>query len=249
MAEETVPLEAFFDIVLGIVPKASSAQAKLRIVDAVVEAAKATRQIRPTRYADSQAGVSEYPIPLDEGYSLALVEKVCVNGVKYTGSRVRPCGPVTFTPAEQCVSSCSPVIPKCSTAYRNPTADGYVQQGESCGGEPEFYVDQGQSLVLSPPPSADAYDGIEITMSVFPSRFSCVIPLGFFEMWKEEIGIGAAVKLLRNDSTYNRAKYQDFNREWQVAKNKMKAHAQNQYVNGDETMGREAERDAGRKLV
>jgi len=247
--EETVPLEAYFDIVLGIVPKASSAQASLRIVDAVVEAAKATRQIRPTRFTDSQAFVSTYPLPLDDGYSLSLVERVCVNGVKYNASRTKPCGPVTYDLAEACVNTCAPQRAGCYGGFQNPEADGGVQVLPTYEPDLSFYVDQGQTLVLTPPPSVDMDDGIEVTMSVFPSRFSCSVPLQFFEMWKEEIGVGAAAKLLRNDSTYNRAKYQDFSREWQVAKNKMKAHAQNQYVNGDESIGKEAERDAGRKLV
>lgn len=249
MEEQTVPLEAFFDIVLGIVPKASSVQARLRIVDAVVEAAKATRQIRPTRFIDAQANVGEYPVPLDEGYDLWLVEKVCVNGAVYTGSRTRPCGPVTADYSLPCTTSCSPQRSGCHGGFNNPLADGGVQYTMGCDDERTFYIEQGGTLILSPPPPVDKNDGIEIEMSVFPSRFSCSVPLKFFNTWKEEIGIGAAVKLLRNDATYNRAKYQDFNREWLVAKNKMKSHAQNQYINGDETIGKEAERDAGRKLV
>lgn len=248
MIEETVSLDAYFDIVLGIVPKASSAQARLRIIDAVVEAAKATRQIRPTRFVDSQANVGSYPVPLDDGYSLFLIEKVCVNGVSYTPSRMKPCGPVTNTQTEVCATACAPRRAGCYSGFMNPVVSGFEETAHSSSPR-SFYVEQGQTLVLSPPPSTDRDDGIEVTMSVFPSRFSCSVPLPFFEMWKDEIGVGAAVKLLRNDSTYNRAKYQDFNREWSTSKNKMKAYGQTQYVNADEDIGGEAERDAGRKLV
>ena len=247
MAEKTVPLEAWFDLVLGMVPKANLDQTKLRIVDAVVEAAKLTRQLRHVRFIDAQVGVSEYSLPLDEGYYLALVETVCVLGTDYTPSRTHPCGPVTNDICP--ISEPTSYSTKCSTNFQLSPAFGPAPVYDYCGTAGDFYVEGGESLVLTPSPGFDSNDGIEVSMSVFPSRFACTVPETFYHRWKEEIGIGAAVKLLRNSSTYDRAKYQDFGREWSVAKNKMKNQAQNNFVVGGEIMGNEAEHNAGRKVV
>ena len=247
MAEKTVPLDAWFDLVLGMVPKANLDQTKLRIVDAVVEAAKLTRQIRHTRFIDAQMMVREYPLPLDEGYYLALVETVCVLGEHYTPSRTRPCGPTTVDVEMPCEPTSYST--KCSTNFQMMPIHCGVQMKDCCGESSEFYVEGGDSLVLTPPPNFDTVDGIEVSMSVFPSRFACQVPETFYHRWKEEIGIGAAVKLLRNASTYDRAKYIDFGRDWAVAKNKMKNQAQNNYVVGGEVMGNEAEHSAAWKIA
>ena len=245
--DETVPLSAFFDTALMLVPAASTLAAEAAILNATIEAARVTRQVRAVLTVDAQAGVSTYDIPTPEGYTLAYVESVCVNGIKYTGTRERPC-----TPVEVCVEPVqqSPCLkrPACMRGFALNTACG-SEELVACG-DGKFYVaDGGTTIILMPAPNADQYDAIEVELSVIPSRFSCVVPMSFFEQWKEEIGIGAGSKLLLNGGTFDRTRYSAVKQEWEWAKRRMKNRTLNNFTIGDESMYDRTACSAAGKLV
>ena len=244
--DNTVPLAAFLDVTLGIVPAASTLAAETQIVNAVIEAARITRQVGATTTVDAQAGVRLYDLPIPEGYNLAFVEKVCVFGSEYAPTTRRPCSPVEIQapePAASCFRR-----PGCAPRFHLNTACGSVST-QSCQGR-GFYVEGGGTqLLLTPPPMQDQDDAIEIVMSLIPSRFACVVPMAFFEQWKEEISVGAAAKLLRNGATYDRARRQDLMLEWERAKQKMRNRTVSNFTVGDISLLPSVECAVARKLL
>jgi hypothetical protein len=58
------------------------------------------------------------------------------------------------------------------------------------------YFENPHTLYLFPPPHSDERDGLEVELSVFPSRSSCEIEEHFFEQFGDVIAYGALSHLL-----------------------------------------------------
>jgi len=232
---QTVPLSAFFPTVLSIASTASTAAAEHFILQAAIEAAKRTRSIKQSNAVDAQAGVSEYPIPLQDGYSLVVIEQVSVNGVCYKPTRERPCpkAPVIQQPEcnKPCETSC-PTVKACDA--------GTLQNncGTSWGGSGTFYVNAGTSIILDPAPVSDIDGAIQVEMAVSPSRFACEVPIEFWEQWSQDISEGALSNLLLQIGAKHfkpdlAAYYQ---KKWERSLRRMRGQNFVNYVTGDETI-------------
>jgi|ADurb_H2B_03_Slu_FD_contig_31_2698902_length_1292_multi_7_in_0_out_0_1 hypothetical protein len=232
---QTVPLSAFFPTVLSIASTASSTAAEHFILQSAIEAAKRTRSIKQSNVVDAQAGVSEYPIPLQDGYSLVLIEQVSVNGICYQPTRERPCpkAPVIQEPEcnKPCPSSC-PTVQACGAG----TLEGNC--GMSFSGSGTFYVNAGTSIILDPPPSRDADGAIQVEMAVAPSRFACEIPIEFWEQWSNDIADGALSNLLLQIGTkhFKPDLAVHFQKKWERSLRRMRGQNFVNYVTGDETI-------------
>lgn len=233
---QTVPLSAFFPTVLTIASTASSTAAEHFILQAAIEAAKRTRSIKHVHSLDAQAGVSEYPIPLQDGYSLVLVEQFAINGVCYEPTRDRPCPRPAIVQEPACETKSPCAGSTCATQTACDTTEMDWGGANGFGGKGQFYVNAGTSVILDPPPSRDTENGIQVTMSVAPSRFSCEIPIEFFEQWSEDISDGALSKLLLQIGAKHfkpdLAAY--FQKKWERSLRRMRGQNFVNYVTGDE---------------
>lgn len=229
---ETVPLAAFRPTVMAIAPTVSTNIAEHFILQCVIEAARRTRSIKSTGMIDMQHGVAEYPIPLEEGFSLISIEQVSVNGVCYTPTRERPCPTGQVIQPEKCAQQ--PIIcgVPCAQSIISCETEIYME----CGGSNTFYIDGGQSIILSPVPHADLENGIQVAMAVAPSRLACSVPYEFWENWSENIAEGALSKVLNQMGTkhYNAALAQMYLKLWERSLSKMKSFGIINYVTGDE---------------
>lgn len=231
---DEVTLDAFFPTVIGISGTVSPQYAEHFILQAVIEAAQRTKSVKHTDFIDAQASVSEYPIPVREGYRLVQVEQVAVNGVCYQPTRERPCPkPVQTQPVDD--RKCKPAKLGCSDGgcWTNDFQSGNSSCGPSSG---TYYVDSGQVLILDPPPETDMDNAIQVTLSVAPSRFTCKVPTEFLERWGEDIAYGALSKIHLQMNTKHYAPQQAayFQKMWETALKRMRGQQFINYVPGDE---------------
>lgn len=231
---DEVSLDAFFPTVIGISGTVSPQYAEHFILQAVIEAAQRTKSVKHTDFIDMQAGVSEYPIPLREWYRLIAVEQVAVNGVCYEPTRERPCPkPAQVQPVDG--RKCKPAKLGCSDGgcWTNSFQSGMSSCGATSG---TYYVDSGQVLILDPPPEMDMDNGIEVTISVAPSRFTCKVPIEFLEKWGEDVAYGALSKIHLQMNTKHYAPQQAayFQKMWETALKRMRGQQFINYVPGDE---------------
>ncbi len=229
----TVTLDAFYPTVIGIAPTVSEQFAQHFIKEAVIEAAKRTKSIEQIGYEDAQKGVSKYPIPVQESYSLVQVSQVSVNGICYEPTRERPCetnfvepkAPKTCgCPAQKCAPEC------CMGVSESPALEGFCQPNGT------FYVDSGQSVILNPPPEQDIDNGIIFTMAVAPSRYSCEVPTTFWEEWSMDIAYGALslIHFQMGTKHYSMNQGMYFRKLWENSLKRMRGQQFINYVAGDE---------------
>lgn len=229
-----ISLDAFFPSVLGIASTVSPQFAEHFILQSVIEAAQRTKSVKHTDFIDAQAGVSEYAIPLRSGYRLIQLDQVAVNGVCYEPTRERPCPKPAQVQATD-NRKCKPAQLGCSDGgcWTNDFQNGNGSCGATKG---TYYVDSGQIIILDPPPEMDIDNGIEVTISVAPSRFTCKVPIEFLERWGEDIAYGALSKihLQMNTKHYSPQQAAYFQKMWETALKRMRGQQFINYVPGDE---------------
>jgi hypothetical protein len=160
---DTVSFGLLYPALLRVVPKTGVQWLNYAIGNAVADVAMRTHALRWHITMDAQAGVSDYPIDLPEGYTIVQVEQVCVNGVEFDGTRMSSCATGT---------SPSPCVPM---ALR------------PCAGAADMQVfsveDEGTAIRIVPAPPMDAVDAIRVEVSLLPSRTACELPRLLYERY------------------------------------------------------------------
>jgi hypothetical protein len=164
---DTVPLGLLYPSLLYVAPGKGSSWLDYFIGQAATEMALRTRVLRYTYTQDSQAGVRDYPIEVPEGYELAYVERVCINGQPYTPSRDTPCRP------PENMGTCGP-MPGCGT---NGAKTPFTYN----------VIDDNQLVSVDLPQMVDMEDGVEIEVSFAPKRNSCLLPKLLYDRYASAI--------------------------------------------------------------
>jgi len=164
---DTVPFGLLYPSLLYISPNTGTQWLDYFLGHAAVEMALRTRVLRSTSTQDSQAGVIDYPIEIPEGYALAYVERVCINGRLYDPAREKPCSPVTAAGACALPVVCATGGPGMAFTY-NVSEDA-------------------KQISVDVPPVADVPDGVEIEISFAPLRNSCLLPRLLYERYSSAI--------------------------------------------------------------